>query len=84
MAYFTLKIIFNLTTIRGKITNNMEYKPAFSNPQLYSQFPDILFIPTIKLTKKMFADSNLGEDDIKKIFLLRFLMNNLYLGLKTY
>ena len=47
----------------------MEYKPTFSNPQLYSQFPDILFIPTIKLTKKMFADSNLGEDDIKKIFL---------------
>lgn len=64
-----LKIIFNLSTIRGEIINNMEYKPAFSNPQIYIQFPDILFIPTIKLTKEMFADSNLGEDDIKKIFL---------------
>ena len=64
-----LKIIFNLSTIRGEIISNMEYSPALSNPQLYMQFPDILFIPTIKLTKKMFADSNLGEDDIKKIFL---------------
>ena len=49
-----LKIIFNLSTIRGEIISNMEYSPALSNPQLYMQFPDILFIPTIKLTKKMF------------------------------
>ncbi|MDA7464024.1 hypothetical protein N8996_04460 [Candidatus Poseidonia alphae] len=68
MSNNILKIIFNASTIDGIIGKDIRYKPLMSNPTLYSSFPDILFIPTIKLSNKLF-DKNLGEDDIKKIFL---------------
>ena len=68
MSNNILKIIFNASTIDGIVGKDIRYNPSMSNPTLYSSFPNILFIPTIKLSNKLF-DNNLGEDDIKKIFL---------------
>jgi len=63
-----LTIVFNANTINGRIIENMIYSPSMSNPQLYTHFPNILFIPTIKLTAKLFGD-NMSDDDMKKLFL---------------
>ena len=63
-----LKITFTASTVDGSIIKNENYKPFMSNPSIYKDFPNILFIPSIKITRGLF-DSNLGEDDIKKIFL---------------
>ena len=63
----TLKINFSADTINGQIIKDLTYKPEMSSP-LYRLFPNILFIPTIKLDKKLFSPE-LGEEDIKKIFL---------------
>jgi len=63
-----LTIVFNANTIKGRIIDNMVYSPSMSNPQLYSEFPNILFVPTIKLTTKLFG-SNMSDDDMKKLFL---------------
>ena len=63
-----LKITFTASTVDGSIMKNENYKPFMSNPSIYKEFPNILFIPSIKITRGLF-DSNLGEDDIKKIFL---------------
>jgi hypothetical protein len=68
MSNNILRIKFNASTVKGIIGKDITYKPAMSNPSLYSQFPDILFIPSIRLEKNMF-DKDLGDDDIKKIFL---------------
>ena len=70
MSENTLKINFIVSTTDGKMNNGLPilYKPTMSNPSIYSQFPDILFIPSIKITKGLF-NKDLGEDDIKKIFL---------------
>ena len=62
------KITFTASTVDGTIMKNETYTPSMSNPSIYNNFPNILFIPSIKITKDLF-DSNLGEDDIKKIFL---------------
>ena len=53
-----------------------------SNPSLYSKFPNILFIPSIKLTKEL-LDTNLGEDDIKKIFLSPNQFDNFIMRIKS-
>ena len=70
-----LKITFNASTNKGIIVNNQLYKPSMSNPNIYSQFPSILFIPSIKITNSLF-DKGLGEDDIKKIFLSSTQLDN--------
>lgn len=64
-----LKINF-ITFTTNSITSNSSYlyTPSMSNPSLYSKFPNILFIPSIKITKGLF-DKQLSEEDIKKIFL---------------
>ena len=69
-----LQISFDASTINGNIVKNMTYTPVMSQPQLYNSFSNILFIPTIKLTRAIFGksmglfDRDLGDDDIKKIF----------------
>jgi len=68
MSNNILKITFDASTIKGVISTDVNYSPNMSNPQLYNSFPNILFIPSIKLSNSLF-DKNLGEDDIKKIFL---------------
>ena len=68
MSNNILKITFDASTIKGVISTDVNYSPNMSNPQLYNFFPNILFIPSIKLSNSLF-DKNLGEDDIKKIFL---------------
>ena len=68
MSNNILKITFDASTIKGVISTDVNYSPSMSNPQLYNSFPNILFIPSIKLSNSLF-DKNLGEDDIKKIFL---------------
>jgi len=68
MSNNILKITFNAATINGIILRNQTYTPSMSNPQLYDKFPNILFVPTIKLNNDMFNDYT-GKDDIKKIFL---------------
>lgn len=77
-----LNIRFDASTIQGNITKNKIYKPIMSNPSLYSSFPNILFIPTIRLKKNLF-ESNLGEDDIKKIFLSPLQFNSFISNLKN-
>jgi len=77
-----LQITFDASTINGNIVKNMRYTPAMSQPQLYNSFSNILFIPTIKLTRAIFGksmglfDRDLGDNDIKKIFLSVSQMNN--------
>lgn len=68
MSNNILKITFTASTINGIILRNYTYTPAISNPVLYKTFPNILFIPTIKLESNMFNEYR-GKDDIKKIFL---------------
>lgn len=68
MSSNILIINFDAKTKDGLIAKNKRYKPAMSNEELYSMFPNILFIPTIRL-KKSYFDKMLGEEDIKKIFL---------------
>ena len=63
-----LNITFNAHTIDGIIASNEKYKPSMSSPLVYSQFPNILFVPSIKITEKMLRKYS-GEGDIKKIFL---------------
>jgi hypothetical protein len=75
MSNNILKITFDASTINGTIVKDMKYTPTMSNPQLYSLFPNILFIPSIRLKRELF-DKNLGDDDIKKIFLSSAQMNN--------
>ena len=66
MSNNILKITFDASTIKGVISTDVNYSPNMSNPQLYNSFPNILFIPSIKLSNSLF-DKNLGEDDIKKM-----------------
>ena len=52
-----------------------------SNPQVYKEYPDILFIPTIKLEETIFNQtvetmSQLGSFDKRKIFLSPTLFSN--------
>lgn len=70
-----LKIKFNALTTNGIILKEEVYKPSMSNPKLYNEFPNILFVPSIKITRGLFANS-LGDDDIKKIFLSPAQLNN--------
>jgi len=63
-----LKIKFDASTIDGLISKDTLYTPTMSNPTIYASFPNILFIPTIKLSRNLF-DKALSNDDIKKIFL---------------
>jgi hypothetical protein len=83
MSNNILKIAFNASTIDGTIVKDMTYTPSMSQPQIYSGFPNILFIPTIKLTTALFEtdmglfDRDIGEDDIKKVFLSASQLNNL-------
>jgi hypothetical protein len=81
MSNNILKITFDASTINGTIVNDMTYSPTMSNPQLYSMFPNILFIPSIKLKGELF-DKSLGDDDIKKIFLSSAQMNNFIVRLQ--
>ena len=75
MSNNILKIIFDASTINGVIIKDMNYSPSMSNPQLYRMFPNIFFIPTIKLSRSMF-DKDLSEDDIKKIFMSSAQLDN--------
>jgi hypothetical protein len=68
MSTNILIINFDASTLQGIFKKDQRYKPSMSNPSLYSSFPNILFIPTIRLRKGLFA-KDLGDDDIKKIFL---------------
>lgn len=68
MSNNILKITFNAATINGIIVRDQTYTPSMSNPQLYDKFPNILFVPTIKLEKEMFNEYK-GRDDLKKVFL---------------
>jgi len=63
-----LKLTFDASTIKHIISKDIKYTPTMSNPQLYSSFPDILFLPSIKLRNSLF-DKGLGDEDIKKMFL---------------
>ena len=76
-----LKITFDAATINGIIAKDITYEPSMSNPQLYSAFPSLLFIPSIKLTQNLF-ETDLGEDDIKKIFLSPTQFDNFILRLR--
>lgn len=76
-----LKITFDAATLKGNIVKDIIYQPSMSNPQLYSAFPSLLFIPSIKLKQNLF-DKDLGEDDIKKIFLSPTQFNNFILRLR--
>jgi hypothetical protein len=70
-----LKIKFNALTTNGIIVKDELYKPLMSNPKLYNEFPNILFVPSIKITRGLF-ENTLGDDDIKKIFLSPAQLNN--------
>jgi len=75
MSNNILKVTFDASTINGVIVTDMKYSPSMSNPKLYSLFPNIFFIPSIKLKRDLF-DKNLGDDDIKKIFLSSAQLDN--------
>jgi hypothetical protein len=53
----------------------MTYRPSMSDPSLYSGLQSILFVPTINLDREMF-DSELSDNDIKKIFLSTSQLND--------
>ena len=76
-----LKITFDASTINGIISKDIRYTPSMSNSVLYNSFPNILFIPSIKLGKNLF-DKDLGVEDIKKVFLSSFQFNNFLTRLK--
>jgi hypothetical protein len=76
-----LIVNLNMNTIGGSIGQNIRYTPEMSNPQVYTEYPDILFIPTIKLEQKIFNQtvetmSHLGSFDKRKIFLSPELFSN--------
>lgn len=76
-----LIVNLNMNTIGGSIGQNIRYTPEMSNPQVYTEYPDILFIPTIKLEQKLFNQtietmSQLGSFDKRKIFLSPTLFSN--------
>lgn len=81
MSSNILVIKFDASTLKGVIVKDKKYKPYMSNSTLYSSFPNILFIPTIRLRKGLF-DKDLGEDDIKKIFLSPVQFDNFISRLK--
>ncbi len=81
MSNNILKIIFDASTINGIISKDITYSPTMSNPQLYNSFPNILFIPSIKLSNSLF-DNDLGDEDKKKIFLSPAQFNNFIARLK--
>jgi len=81
MSNNILKISFDASTINGIISKDIKYYPSMSNPQLYSSFPNILFIPSVKLTASLF-DKGLGEEDKKKIFLSPAQFDNFLIRLK--
>jgi len=81
MSTNILVVNFDASTLKGVIKKNERYKPVMSNPTLYSSFPNLLFIPTIRLRKGLF-DKDLGEDDIKKIFLSPIQFDNFITRLK--
>ena len=76
-----LKITFDASTINGIIVKNFNYTPSMTNPQLHTMFPNILFIPSIKL-KREFFDDNSSENDIKRIFISPAHMNNFIIRLQ--
>jgi hypothetical protein len=76
-----LIVNLNMNTNAGSVGNNIRYMPEMSNPQVYNEYPDILFIPTIKLEQKIFNQtvetmSQLGSFDKRKIFLSPALFSN--------
>ena len=81
MSNNILKITFDASTINGIISKDIRYRPTMSNSVLYNSFPNILFIPSIKLKKNLF-DKDLGDEDIKKIFLSSFQFDNFLTRLK--
>lgn len=81
MSNNILKISFDASTINGIISKDIKYSPSMSNPQLYSSFPNILFIPSIKLRNSLF-EKGLGEEDKKKIFLSPAQFDNFLIRLK--
>ena len=46
-----LKITFDASTINGIISRDIRYTPNMYDSALYNSFPNILFIPSIKLKK---------------------------------
>jgi len=76
-----LIVNLNMNTIGGSIGQNIRYTPEMSNPQVYTEYPDILFIPTIKLEQNIFNQTietmgQLGSFDKRKIFLSPELFSN--------
>lgn len=76
-----LKITFDASTLNGIISEDIQYSPMMSNPELYSSFPYIFFIPSIKLDN-VFFENDLGEEDKKKIFLSSSQFENFIIRLK--
>jgi hypothetical protein len=76
-----LIVKLNMNTNGGSIGQNIRYSPDMSNLQVYKEYPDILFIPTIKLENDMFNKtvetmSQLGSFEKRKIFLSPALFSN--------
>lgn len=76
-----LIVNLNMNTNGGSIGQNIRYMPEMSNPQVYAEYPDILFIPTIKLEENIFNQTvetigYLGSIDKRKIFLSPALFSN--------
>tara|TARA_B110000967_G_C18888515_1_gene565665 strand:+ start:334 stop:1167 length:834 start_codon:yes stop_codon:yes gene_type:complete len=76
-----LIVNLNMNTNGGSIGQNIRYTPEMSNPQTYKEYPDILFIPTIKLEQKIFNQTietmgQLGSFDKRNIFLSPTLFSN--------
>ena len=79
-----LKITFNASTIDGIIVKDMNYTPSMSQPQLYNGFPNIVFIPTIKLSDNLLEDNavflfdkkTITKNDKKNLFLSTSQLNN--------
>lgn len=76
-----LIVNLNMNTNGGSIGQNIRYTPEMSNPQVYKEYPNILFIPTIKLEQNIFNQtietmSHLGSFDKRKIFLSPTLFSN--------
>ena len=76
-----LIVNLNMNTNGGSIGQNIRYTPEMSNPQVYKEYPNILFIPTIKLEQNIFNQtietmSHLGSFDKRKVFLSPTLFSN--------
>lgn len=52
-----------------ELFNDKRFLPPMMDPKLYESNSNILFIPTIKLTKEMFSP-DMSEEDKRKIFLV--------------